>query len=349
MSKRYSKLFSLPENLYNEYCPVMICAGVLSKDNQTNKVFVQLRLQNIDTKYRNIIALRVAITSYGPAGNILGTEKEYQYLDLDVNRGMEFGGKSPIYLDDSTTRSYSVSILEVVFTEGNIWDEKNGEWVSLKQSTLEDSLGSAMAEQYRRDTFCDAKYEVLANGDLWLCACGALNAVGESNCCRCHNSKVELFKALDHTVLTQNFEEYTKRQCDALKKKKVKNKIISGICILLSVVVLTVGVIISKSIKKEKMVDAFIGYIYPNAYSDTYWGFIDEGTYLQIFTITDTKWIGQWKVVSVSGNTMRISMDCRGEFDVFFEKEGGNYKVVSMKSTGEPYRDWGKLEQIKKY
>ena len=35
MSERYSKVFSLPENLYAEGAPVVIAAGALLKDNQT--------------------------------------------------------------------------------------------------------------------------------------------------------------------------------------------------------------------------------------------------------------------------------------------------------------------------
>lgn len=37
MSERYSKLFSLPENLYTTGAPVVIAAGALLKDNQSGK------------------------------------------------------------------------------------------------------------------------------------------------------------------------------------------------------------------------------------------------------------------------------------------------------------------------
>ena len=50
MSERYSKLFSLPENLYAEGAPVIVSAGNLLKDNQTGKVLAQLKIKNITEK-----------------------------------------------------------------------------------------------------------------------------------------------------------------------------------------------------------------------------------------------------------------------------------------------------------
>lgn len=50
MSDRYSKLFALSENLYSAGAPVVIAAGALQKDNQTGKVFAQLKIRNIQDK-----------------------------------------------------------------------------------------------------------------------------------------------------------------------------------------------------------------------------------------------------------------------------------------------------------
>jgi len=37
MNERYTRVFSLPENLYATGSPVVIAAGALLKDNQTGK------------------------------------------------------------------------------------------------------------------------------------------------------------------------------------------------------------------------------------------------------------------------------------------------------------------------
>ena len=51
MSERYTKLFTLPARLYAEGSPVIIEAGALSKDNDTGRVFAQLRFRNMHSCY----------------------------------------------------------------------------------------------------------------------------------------------------------------------------------------------------------------------------------------------------------------------------------------------------------
>lgn len=104
MSERFTKLFSLPENLYSEGAPVVVSAGALLKDNQSAKVLVQLKIKNISDK--TLKAVKVKIQSFDTVGNPLEEETEYEYLDLAVNRDEEFGQKVPIVLPSDSTRSF---------------------------------------------------------------------------------------------------------------------------------------------------------------------------------------------------------------------------------------------------
>lgn len=335
MSERYTKLFSLPENLYEKDCPVMICAGALSKDNQTDKVFVQLRFQNIDSRYRAIVAIKVAIQAFGIANNTLGNAIEHQYLDIKAERSAEAGGKQPIYLDDNTTRSFSVSVLEVVFEEGNIWTGNSQNWCSLQQMKLSDKFSAELTAQYQRDTFAEAKYEPFAKDGIWMCACGTLNTVEDSKCCRCHNSKSELFKALDHTTLSENLKAYTDIKNNENHHKQKKKKIIIMVCSALCAIVLVLGMFLSSINKKGQMVDALEGYVKYNA-NDTVWVFSSDGTYLTKFFFDGeciNEWTGVWETVSVSGNTMRITVDTWGIFEVEYKKNNGQYFVDSIEKA----------------
>ena len=74
MSERYSRLFSLPENLYAEGAPVVIAAGALLKDNQADKIVAQLKMRNISQK--SIKAVTVCIHPLDTVGNSLGEEIE---------------------------------------------------------------------------------------------------------------------------------------------------------------------------------------------------------------------------------------------------------------------------------
>lgn len=59
---RYTKLFTLPERLYASGSPVVIEAGALTKDNNTGRVFVQLKFRNIGDK--TIKALSVTLKAF---------------------------------------------------------------------------------------------------------------------------------------------------------------------------------------------------------------------------------------------------------------------------------------------
>lgn len=119
MSERYSRLFSLPTNLYTEGSPVLIAAGALLKDNQTGKVLAQLKFRNISQKA--IQSVKVKVNACDTAGCPLAGMDSFSYLDLSVAAGEEFGQSKPIYLPDATTRAFSVEILSVVFADHEVF------------------------------------------------------------------------------------------------------------------------------------------------------------------------------------------------------------------------------------
>ena len=119
MSERYSRLFSLPTNLYTEGSPVLIAAGALLKDNQTGKVLAQLKFRNISQKA--IQSVKVKVNACDTAGCPLAGMDSFSYLDLSVEANEEFGQSKPIYLPDATTRAFSVEILSVVFADHEVF------------------------------------------------------------------------------------------------------------------------------------------------------------------------------------------------------------------------------------
>lgn len=262
MSERFSKLFALPENLYCAGAPVVIAAGAIQKDNETGRIFGQLKLRNIQDKV--VKAVKVSLSPFDTAGKPLGGPIEHQYLDLSAPRDGEFGTKSPIKLADANTRSFAVSVAEVVFTDGSVWAGTGGTWEPLTPpATLEEVLEDGeLVKQYRLKYGGDCKYQAKAERDLWLCACGAVNREGE-RLCHCCGKDPAILSGADLPALReerdQRLVEESKRAAEAkaaaeAQAKKVKK--IAMIAVPILVVLIVAGAFLSDYTKKSDAYDA---------------------------------------------------------------------------------------------
>ena len=257
MSERYSRLFTLPENLYAVGSPVVIAAGTLLKDTQTGRIVAQLKLRNISDKA--IKAVKVRLSLFDTAGNPIGNSVEYEYLDLSATRNLEFGQKNPVFISESKARSYEAAVVEVVFTDRTTWTESGAEWEPLpKQKTLNMVLLNAeLIKQYKITVCGDVSYYPMEEKDLWYCTCGALNHKDE-HCHVCRRTLFEL-QTIDLTRLAKDrdarlVEEFAdekariaeKAAADAIKKKKAKRLkiMISAVCVLVAIILLITNLII---------------------------------------------------------------------------------------------------------
>lgn len=217
MSERYSKVFSLPENLYAEGAPVVIAAGALLKDNQTGRVVAQLKLRNISPK--TIKAVTVRLFPMNTAGQPLGDAVRYEYLDLSSNRDADFGSKSAIPMPDKTTRSFSIRVAEVIFADNSAWSDSNVLWEPLKKpEALDSRLDSEMVKQFRMEHGARAKNFLLEQKDLWHCICGAVNRQGETVCHSCQESIYDL-KNLDLEALKEHKEQRLAKEQEQAERK----------------------------------------------------------------------------------------------------------------------------------
>lgn len=187
MSGRYTKLFSLPENLYAEGSPVIIEAGVLTLDNNTNRVFVQLKFRNISDK--EIKALSVTLKAYYVTGKEASEPVKYQYLDFCSHIDEEFGAKTPVLLHDNTVRSFSVHVDEVVYADNTVGEVNLDYSESVPEQHLlckTDGWNNDTASEFKKLTNDKCVYAVCEYKDLWLCSCGGANSlVRDKRCRRC--------------------------------------------------------------------------------------------------------------------------------------------------------------------
>ena len=197
MAERYSRVFSLAENLYTEGAPLLLAAGALLKDSQSGKLVAQLKLKAIGAKA--IRAATVRLVPLDSADRPLGEALSYDYLDLNAERDAEFGAKNPIPLPQSSTRAFTAAVTEVIFADKSTWSAPEGAvWEPLPApETPEQALKDAeLAKQYRLRFGADTVRMPAVEKDLWFCACGAVNGRAEERCHCCGKAWDELL-ALD--------------------------------------------------------------------------------------------------------------------------------------------------------
>ena len=260
MSERYSKLFSLLENLYAEGSPVIIAAGALLKDNQTGRVIAQLKLRNIS--FKTIKAATVSILPLNTVCKPLGEAIRYEYLDLSSTRDTDFGSKSPIPMPDITTRSFSAAVAEVIFTDNSVWNANDALWETLKSpEALTSRLDSEMVKQFQIEYGSGAKNFFLEQKDLWHCVCGAVNRREEKacHCCRnliCNLRSIDLdaLETCKEQRLIREREQAEKEATEAkIKEAEVRKKISKIAAVIFPALVITIvaTVIISGMVKRE--------------------------------------------------------------------------------------------------
>lgn len=227
MSERYTKLFELPKNLYAQGSPVVISAGALLKDNQTGKMIAQLKMRRISKKA--IKAATVCITPYDTVGNLLGEAVRYQYLDLNVLPDQEFGQKAAIALPEAATRSFSVVVEDVAFTDNSVWTAGDEPWEVLPlPSAIAAVYGSEFEKQFKMKYGQNCKYLPLSTKDLWFCACGALNRQEDTNCCSCSKvcAEVSSYNAeeLREETAKRLAQEKAQAEAEAAEKARIREE-----------------------------------------------------------------------------------------------------------------------------
>lgn len=258
MSERYSKLFALSENLYSAGAPVVIAAGALQKDNQTGKVFAQLKIRNIQDKA--IKAATVRITPFDTVGKPLGGVVDYQYLDLSAGRDTDFGQKTPVMLKEAATRSFAVSVSEVIFSDNSIRTASNEAWEPLSAPVTPEKefADGELAKQYRVKYGADCKCVFKKEKDLWRCACGAVNHDSEKNCHSCQREaaalaalNVDELKADRDKRLAAEQKKAAEEKAAAAEQAK-KTKKIAMIAAPIVVVAIAAAVLISNFVKAQQ-------------------------------------------------------------------------------------------------
>lgn len=244
MAERYSRLFSLPEDLYTAGSPLVIAAGALLMDNQTGQVLAQLKLRSISDKVINSVKLLVIGTNR--AGDVLCRE-EHVYEGVNAARDSFFGAKEAVLMPDANVRVFTVQLLSVAFSDGSRYIGEAQTWKPLPgQVDLTQRLfDTELIRQYRLETSSMSRFVPLEAQDLWLCACGEINRRGES-CHRCDQTLEQCRKYLSVDLLRENKNlrlngEAVQAALDEAKRQS-RGKLLRRIALVIVPLVLIAGI-----------------------------------------------------------------------------------------------------------
>lgn len=217
MAERFEKLYILPSDLYSEGSPIIISAGSLLKDTETGKVIAQIKYHSISSM--PIKALKIKVAAYDISGVELEGIVEYQYLDLNVRQGQDFGANKAIVLPNIVTRSFGITSVEVIFSNG-ISQSITMPMKALPQSEYLSSLlrNDELVKQYQIETSKDALYIPQKASNLWCCSCGEWNSNG--SCTRCGVDFSVVNKYLDSSLLEPKMAERIIREKQAREQQQ---------------------------------------------------------------------------------------------------------------------------------
>lgn len=227
MSDRYKRLFSLKENLYTEGSPVIISAGALLLDTNTNKVLAQCKFKNIS--FKTIKGLTVYVRELDTGNRPIGNAISYQYLDLNAGRDIEFGQKSAITLPDETTRAFVIVVSEVIFDDNSVWNaQSSATWDNVPEQKDLYPEDEELRKQYNLDINKQGSKEILYYKDLWKCSCGAINKITEETCHLC-NTQLKTMETVDESVLKENIKNSQYNQACSLMNENKKDSCLKAI------------------------------------------------------------------------------------------------------------------------
>lgn len=219
MSERYATLFKcvVPQSQKNS--PVLLSAGVLLGDKQTGSVLAQIKLQNVSEK--TILAVYASLMCVDAMNAPLETATDARYLDLHVKPGEYFADKQPIVLSDTTVRSFTLCVTDILYADGSAWhNDDNAAYAAIEE--LQCIYTSEQLEQLRIET---GKREFVTSeavcGDLKRCCCGQWNASTNAICVKCNTDFSKLTEVSNPTLLTAKYNERKRLEAEANEQARI--------------------------------------------------------------------------------------------------------------------------------
>ena len=198
---------------YQEGSPLLLEAGALYIDRETQNSIVQLKWRNLDQ--REVSAAAIEIRGADSFGENI-EPVQFQYNRLKVSKGFEFGVKTPVQIKNNKVAKFDVVLKAVSFSDETVWKNDSEEALQPLPEAKKTALQGELLEQYRRDLLQKGyngadQFSTQHALGLWQCGCGSWQPE-DKNCYRCGASLEALTELSDSVKLEEHLSEYKTEQ-----------------------------------------------------------------------------------------------------------------------------------------
>ena len=205
--------------------PLLLMACALYMDTVTNQCVAQLKWRNLDS--RPVKAILIELDGYGAFNQQL-EPVSFQYADITVAQGKDFGSRVPVPIRDASMARYEVLLKAVSFATGDVWQVDPAVPFSALPPGKEPALTGELYAQYRREPskqgiYGAAQFQPQTAMGLWQCGCGSWQAEGTS-CLSCKATMSGLQECANPEQLEEQLKQYKKQvqeQKEALERARI--------------------------------------------------------------------------------------------------------------------------------
>lgn len=211
--QRLELLMKKSEAQYTSGSPILLEANALYFDRGTNNCIAQLKWRNLDP--RPIKAVLIELDGYDVFHQKL-EPIHYQYDALLVTQGAEFGGKTPIMIENNKIVKYDVLLKAVCFSDETIWRAEKDVVLEMLPAAKDQKLEGELLDQLKRDLAKQgnsdaASYSPQQAKGLWQCGCGRWQ-YADTPCLKCKITQKSLEDASDKSILAEHLIAYKEEQ-----------------------------------------------------------------------------------------------------------------------------------------
>lgn len=225
MSERLTCRMKVTDAQYAAGSPLLLMACALYMDTVTNQCVAQLKWRNLDS--RPVKAILIELDGYDAFNQRLGPVS-FQYADLTVAQGKDFGSRVPVPIRDASMARYEVLLKAVSLATGDVWQADPAVPFSALPLGKEPALTGELYAQYRRELskqgiYGAAQFQPQTAMGLWQCGCGSWQAEG-TPCLSCKTTMSGLQECANPEQLEEHLKQYKKQvleQKEALGRARI--------------------------------------------------------------------------------------------------------------------------------